>query len=237
MSEQFTARPFSRAEVAWPEATLLSHGRFGNADVHQYRHGGRDWIIKDFRCRPLPVRNTWGRFLLRREWLALTRLQGIAGLPQDVFRLDRFALCYRCMPGIAFRNARPERTTGSFFRMLESIVVRMHERGVAHLDLRYRHNILVLEDGSPGIIDFQSHIGLHRLPRRVQRLLRNADLAGVYKHWCKRDPDSIDAERIAVLRSANVGRRFWRLKGYGLHVTPRRKQRYEVLLDERTPKP
>ena len=38
----------------------------------------------------------------------------------------------------------------------------MHERGVAHLDLRHRSNILAGEDGHPVLLDFASAICFRR---------------------------------------------------------------------------
>ena len=37
----------------------------------------------------------------------------------------------------------------------------MHRRGVAHLDLRHRSNVLVGENGDPILIDFGSAITFH----------------------------------------------------------------------------
>ena len=54
----------------------------------------------------------------------------------------------------------------------------MHRRGIAHLDLRYRRNVLILEDGTPGVIDFQTCVWLDRLPRPVREWLKQVDLSG-----------------------------------------------------------
>ena len=45
-------------------------------------------------------------------------------------------------------------------------------------------------------------------------VLENVDLAGVYKHWSHRHPDSLGAERLAFLGRANAWRKLWVLKGY-----------------------
>ena len=66
----------------------------------------------------------------------------------------------------------------AFFEELESLVGKMHERGVAHLDIRAAKNILVTDLGEPFILDFQSHVSLGRLPRFLRNLLVDVDRSG-----------------------------------------------------------
>ena len=47
-----------------------------------------------------------------------------------------------------------------FVARLEQALAEMHARGVAHLDLRHRSNVLVGEDGAPVLIDFGSAVCL-----------------------------------------------------------------------------
>ena len=208
------ATPFSRADLGGAAPHVLNKGRWANATVLLHMHAGAQWVVKDFRGCPLPYRTTFGRLMVRRELSALERLRGLSGVPADVFRLDAYALAYRFVPGIEMADAGPDRATPEYFRALESVVLAMHGRGVAHLDLRYGGNILVSDAGAPLIVDFQSHVKLGGLPGFLRRGLENADLAGVYKHWSHRHPESLGAERLAFLARANKWRRLWVLKGY-----------------------
>jgi tRNA A-37 threonylcarbamoyl transferase component Bud32 len=47
------------------------------------------------------------------------------------------------------------RVPDDFFERLERLVGRLHERGVAYVDLNKPDNVLVGEDGRPYLVDFQ----------------------------------------------------------------------------------
>jgi hypothetical protein len=207
-------RPFTRADLVRGTPRILNKGRWANATVYVHEHAGVLWVVKDFRACPLPYRETFGRFMVGRELSALQRLRGLVGVPAEAFRVDAYALAYRFVPGIEMADAGPERATPAFFESLEAAVRGMHGRRIAHLDLRYGGNILVGDDDSPLLVDFQSHLKLDGWPGFLARMLENVDLAGVYKHWSHRHPDSLGPERLAFLDRANHWRRFWFLKGY-----------------------
>lgn len=209
MDKLFTRNDFSRGS-----ATLLRRGRSANAYVYRYCHGAEEWVVKDFRpCWPV-VRDIWGTWMTRRECFAMQRLNGIEGFPQEAFRLDRYALCYRYIPGTTIREVDQGLLTGEFFVALECLVGKMHERNIVHLDIRYRWNVLITDDRRPALLDFQTHLCLDRVPHFLHRQLKNTDLSGVYKQWRNRAPDSIDKTRLRFLENANRKRRLWLLKGY-----------------------
>jgi hypothetical protein len=207
-------KPFSRADLDHGARRVLNEGRWANATVYIHEHAGTLWVVKDFRDCPLPYRETLGRFMVGRELSALQRLRGLAGVPAGAFRVDAYALAYRFVPAIEMADAGPDRATPAFFESLEATVRGMHERKIAHLDLRYGGNILVGDDASPLLVDFQSHVNLAGWPPFLTRMLENVDLAGVYKHWSHRHPESLGTERLAFLDRANRWRRLWFLKGY-----------------------
>jgi serine/threonine protein kinase len=69
----------------------------------------------------------------------------------------------------------------------------MHRRGVAHLDLRHRSNVLVGEDGDPILIDFGSALTFRPgglLARWLLPLLGRLDLAAVEKWRSRLSPPS-----------------------------------------------
>lgn len=208
------AMPFTRAELLAECLTPLNLGRWGNADLHLFQRNGETWVIKDFSRRLLPVRHLLGRPFVRREVRALRRLQGLAGVPQGCFRLDRFALCYRFVPGRTLREIERNGVGREFFLELESVIQAMHQRGVVHLDVRYRRNVLVAEAGGPVLLDFQTSLVLDSVPRFAWSLLKKVDLSAVDKLWWKRSPDSFEAERHARLRRYSRLRRLWIFAGY-----------------------
>lgn len=193
---------------------LLSTGRWCNANVFVAEREGRRWIVKDFLHCPTPVHQTWGVWMARRELWALRRLEGIPAVPSGAFSIDRYAFGYRFIEARALKFAARDRVPSAYFEALEESVRQIHERGIAHLDLRNRQNILVTPDWKPVLIDFQSHIRLERLPRAMRPFVQRIDLSGVYKYWAKIHPESLGPERAAMLARAERWRRLWLFRGY-----------------------
>lgn len=207
-------QPFGRAEIERCQTDILNPGRFANAVVRLCRVGGVDWVVKDFRPRLWLIRNTYGRHMIRREFRALDRLKGVRGVPQDAFRVDAFALAYRYMRGTTLISSGPGWPPPSYYPALERLAMEIHARGIAHLDLRYRRNVLILEDGTPAVIDFQTCVWMDRLPRFVRERMAKVDLSGVYKHWELRSPETLDEGRRAMYLSQERWRRLWIVRGY-----------------------
>lgn len=127
--------------------------RFTQADVCGYEIEGRRFVVKDFRPRPWLVRWFLGRWVLRREWERLERLQGIRGIPRLLGWIDADAFAMEWIEG----DRLPHRKHGSLdpvcFDRLAELVAAMHERGVSHGDLR-RTNVLLDAGQQPYLIDF-----------------------------------------------------------------------------------
>lgn len=192
----------------------LARGRLANADVRLLECGGRLWVVKDFKVCPGWVRHSVGRWFTRRELKALQRLQGIPGIAGNPVRVDAFALAYLYIEGRALTEFPPGQPSADFFLALESAVKAMHARGIAHLDLRNRGNILVDASQHPVLIDFQSHVPLPRWIPPLARTLEKIDLSGVYKAWSRSLPGTLDESRQRLLDSVNSRRKWWVLKGY-----------------------
>lgn len=207
--------PFTRAQFAQAPGEVLSRGRWANAVLYLHRHGGGRWVVKDFRPRNFAVRNTVGRLLIRRELRALRKLAGIAGVPAGTFRLDAHALTYGFVPGVPLNDADLGARAADFFARLERLLTEVHAvGGILHLDVRNGRNVLVSERGEPVLLDFQSHVGTGWMPARLRRWAERFDLAGVYKHWERRSPETLGEARAGVLAQVNWWRRFWVLRGY-----------------------
>lgn len=194
---------------------MLSQGRWANAVLYLFEHGGSQWVVKDFRPRGLLARNLIGRFLVTREFGALSRLEGIPATPQGAFRIDDYALAYRFVPGRSLRGTRDVIFPRDFFPSLESGLREMHARArLAHFDLRNAKNILMTESGEPLLLDFQSAVGTGWMPGPLRRFAERVDLAAIYKHWRKRSPETMGADRIEALARMNRIRPLWALRGY-----------------------
>lgn len=218
MSMKITRRMLEELPVQ-----ILSRGRWGNADLICFTFEGKRYTIKDFSPCPGFVKRTWGRWMVLREYRAFIRLSGIRGIPEEPFLVDSYAVGYGFVPGKTLRSARADEIQAGFFHELEELVHKMHDRGIVHLDLRNRRNILINEHGSPVLLDFQSCIDLNFIPGSFHGLLKDIDLSGVYKNWFKLRPDLMDEVRMAHLRRLNRKRRFWILKGYPVGTKGKRR--------------
>ena len=205
---------FDRAALARAERELLRDGRFANARVERVRIAGVDWIFKDFASRAFVVRHSIGRFLLGRELRALRRLDGLAGIPGQAFRVDRFAIAAHFVPGQALANVDGARLTTAYLQALEALLERVHRRGVVHLDTRGGGNLLICPDGSPGIIDFQAAVFTGWMPAALRQWFDDMDMSGVYKKWLQWQPDSLGEKRRADYERLTRWRRLWVLRGY-----------------------
>jgi hypothetical protein len=205
---------FTRDDFNNCERELLRDGQWANARVDFVHINDQDWTVKDFSSRSWWVRNSIGRFLLRRELRVLKQLSGIDGISSVAFRIDAFALASQFLPGRILAHAKPEGVRADFFPQLEALVQAMHARKIVHLDIRGPKNILVQPDGRPGIIDFQSSLSTRWMPNFLRRILEDIDLGGVYKRWNLWQPQTLDDTRRGVFERSNRFRRLWLLRGY-----------------------
>lgn len=196
-----------------------SSTRWSNAYVFKARdEQGLEWVVKDFTPCNWLVRNTIARLLLWREKRALQQLLGVDGIPEPIMSWGKWALAYPYIPGVTLHEAvhGSEKVGEFYFEALEALVNKMHEKGIAHLDLRNKKNILITAEGKPALIDFQSAVSTRCLPARLRRLMFIVDLSGVYKYWGKLSPETMTAERKEAAQHMASLRRFWVLKGYPL---------------------
>ena len=143
-----------------------------------------------------------GRLLAARERWFMDQLAGIQGIPESLgdVRVDgrplANAVSHAWIEGHAL--AERERVDDRFFPTLEAILAAVHRRGVAHVDLHKRENLLVDEAGRPHLIDYQISFGLPaegRLGRFLfggfLRLLQRCDDYHLLKHRVKHRPDQV----------------------------------------------
>lgn len=166
----------STASTPAIEVAALKADSFGR--IALMRDGRGLFVRRDLQYVPLWLRApAW--WLARREARALQKVHGLPDMPQllnwDGRRLDR-----SYMAGAAMYQ-RPPRDDLAYFRDARRLLQLLHRRGVAHNDLAKEANWLVLEDGRPGLIDFQ--LATRGDPRsRWMRLLAREDLRHLLKH-------------------------------------------------------
>lgn len=172
------------------------------ADVYMARQGDRALLIKTFENKCLPIRRSWGYWVLGREARILRHLLGIRGVPHLIGFDPRGTLFTEFIEGShPLRDSRElapgEYPPLSFFAELRELLAEIHGRGVAHGDIR-RRNILVDSEGRPHIIDFATAIApgasgwFPRWP--VFGAFVRADLFSILKIQYSYYPDSLDEQ-------------------------------------------
>ena len=146
----------SRAALASCTRELLSRGGPRNPDVMLVDAGGTPVVVKDFAPRGALVRATLARVINAREIRALKALAGHPAVPAYLGRIDDLAFAVEYRPGRRMSRKLQGTVPDDFMAQLEVAIREMHARGVAHLDLRHRTNVLVDGSGAPVLIDFGS---------------------------------------------------------------------------------
>lgn len=144
----------ARAALSATLESVLNRGSARNPDVLLVRHAGRLLVVKDFAPRGFFVRTFLGPWLAQRELRAWRALDGHPAVPRWVGVIDRLAFAVEYRPGRTLFGARRQPLAEDFLTQLEGAVAEMHRRGVAHLDLKNRTNVLCDEQGRPVLIDF-----------------------------------------------------------------------------------
>jgi predicted Ser/Thr protein kinase len=162
-------------------STRLNAGYQGA--VHLLEVGGRHLIVKAATGRG-PLRYLRER-LLRHEYRAYARLDGVSGIPHCHGLAGGRFLVLDYVAGPNARDARLADRDGFYDRAL-AVIQAIHARGVAHADLKRRDNILVSEGEQPLLLDFGMAVlrepGFHPWNHWIFGLARRLDLNAWIKH-------------------------------------------------------
>jgi hypothetical protein len=192
------------------KSICLTKGNFGKPDLNQVEAEGRSLMIKDVGRKNFFLRWTLGLWLIHKEWKIYSRLTGIKGIPRPVERVDRFAFAMEFIPGRPILRGEP--LPSSFFSDLEQVLREVHARGVVHLDLRHKGNILLSEKEEPFLIDFNSSFAFKEkgfLRRYLFPLLTRVDDGGLLKLKKRIAPALLTSEELAFLKRFERLRKLW----------------------------
>jgi len=176
-------------------------------DIRTGRIGDTEVLIKSAAGRGIVA---WiNRWMLRREYLIYRRLDGISGIPH----------CYGFFRG---RHLVLERVAGKtmrettiadrelFFDEMLATIKSIHDRGVAHGDLKRKDNILVTPDSRPCLIDFGVSIfrkpGFHPFNHFRHSFSHQHDFNAWVKHKYNREFQDISAEDLQYHRPLRIER-------------------------------
>ena len=166
---------------------------------------GRTIVCKFNRRAPIGwIPMGWlGRFLGYRERYFLQALAGVPGIP-GVFREVKVngrimsnVVAHEFIPGKPLSLSSNLRS--DFFENVKRVLAELHDRRIAYFDLHKQENVIVGEDGSPYLIDFQVSLKLPRgrMFTKLFCLLRDSDLYHVEKHrWLHRHASRSDVNQM-----------------------------------------
>jgi hypothetical protein len=186
--EAGAAGRLSRGDLAARTEQVLHRGSRRNPDVLLVRSDAGSIVVKDFAPRGALVRATIGPWLTSREVRAYQALAGHPAVPRFLYRIDAIAFAVEYRPGRRMSRKLAGELRPDFFEALRAAVRGLHQRGVAHLDLRHRSNVLADAEGRPVLIDFASAVCFRPgalAARRVLPLLARFDLRALEK-WRER---------------------------------------------------
>ncbi len=212
------------SDIHQAPATSLVKGTGIKADLNLVEWNGTRLVVKTFVGRWWLAR--WiGRYQIGRESHAYAHLAGIPGIPVLHQGPDKLTLVMQHMEGQRVTWIRhkqmPKREVVEALRLL---MESLHARGVAHLDLRRRDNILVDKHGAVRLIDFAtaqvSPPGSWRR-RFLFPLLRSIDRSAFLKWKRVLTPEDLSEGEQRKLRRHRILRMIWFYNRRGLGPTDR----------------
>jgi predicted Ser/Thr protein kinase len=125
------------------------------AGIRVENRDGKQFFIKDYSAKNITIRLCYGRYTLRREAKAYSKLSGIKGFPRCYGLEDKDKLVLQYIQGRSLRSFKRGAVPDSVFDRLDNLIHIMHSRGVANCDL-HRSNVLITDSGDVYIVDFAS---------------------------------------------------------------------------------
>lgn len=210
---------FDPAALAGVEPVMTIDGRNeSKADVLFFDLGDTRVALKTYAARNVVVRNTLGRWLIRREATAYEAAGGVEGLPAFLGRLGAHALATEWVDAVPLRARSGAQLDNDLFDRLESIVGELHGCGVALADLHHR-DVLLGEDGRVFVVDLATAWVLGRRPGPVRRRLfarfRESDRVNLARMRARFTGGDVEAAVASVSPAAERWhRRGRRVKGW-----------------------
>ena len=197
------------------ERGIVGYLRRGNpykADLLLVDLGQGPFLVKDYADKSWR-RRVLGRIQIAREAAAYRHLGALAGVPRFLGRVDRWALAVEHVRAGQL-SADPQRhpRAREYLDRLRAVIDGMHRKGLVHLDLRGKSNVLSGKQGELWVVDLAG--GLRFRPgsivhRTLGRLLESADRQAWLKWKARLLPGELEADEEAALDRYRWIRRLW----------------------------
>jgi hypothetical protein len=201
----------TRADLERAYVTRLSKRFPTKPDISVVEIDGYRAVHKDIKGKSGLVKHTLGSWLINREYRIYRRLSGCSGVPRLHSRPDRWSILIEYVKGERLKRGDPRLRDPVFFNRLRTLVDSIHTKGVVHLDLRHKGNMMITDGGKPCVIDFNSsfYLGGNALGRRLLPWFRRIDSFGLLKLKQRVAPDLLSNDERSRLKWFRVLRRLW----------------------------
>jgi len=191
-------------------------GRGHQGDILATEIDGLKMAVKTVHGRG-PVR--WiRRWMLTREHRAYERLAGVVGVPRCFGLVGGEFLLLERVAAEPYRVAQIHERD-HFYERLLTLIRDLHDRGVAHGDIKGKNNVLVGPDEQPYLVDFGAssvqRSGFSPLHQVVYRFLAQTDFNSYVKLKYDRDYSRLSAEDAQLFRRT-LPERVYRKAKWGL---------------------
>ena len=132
--------------------------------------------------------------MLKHEYAVYKKLSGFSGAPKCYGLVGNQYLVIEFINGLPIREARPVDEESYFCKLFEFIQL-IHNSDVAHMDLKKKDNLLVIDGRIPCLIDFGASVirkeGFHPFNHFYYKLAKRFDFNAWIKHKYNNNLESI----------------------------------------------
>ena len=185
------------------DVNALSAGYQGKTLL--FNESGHKLVIKaplgNFLTRPVNLA------LLRHEYRIYQKLQGMDAVPVCYGMANNEFMVIEFIEGHTIRERRPD-TGSQYYVKLLAAIKEMHNRKVAHFDLKRSENLLITENDEPKLIDFGVSIarkgGYHWFNQYLYKLAQQFDFNAWARHKYHKNMDLLSDEDKKYYRKTGV---------------------------------
>lgn len=178
-----------------------AHG--SRPDVLQINIEDDEAVLKDYTNSDTWFRRLLAPLLVMRELRSLKKLDGVTGVPRLYHVYNRHAFLMESIPCAPASQIKKGVLNADFFDRMNLVLDEIHQKGVAHCDLRSAGNTLVTEGHQPWLVDFVASIHQSRkwnfIGRWIFDQFVDADYGAVLKLKNRLAPQLLTADELNKL--------------------------------------
>ena len=183
-------------KLGTPSSVPIFEGNQGK--LFKVKTDGNIYLVKSANAS-----NWWlkpiNRWSIKNEHKVYSVLRNLDGIPKCYGLTNNGDLVLEYLDGKSYRDMQFELDDNDhFFDSLLKLIISMHNKGIAHGDLKRKDNLMVDKDLKPYLIDFGTAIVKYDrsgfIKKMVFDVLKKTDLNAWIKHKYKRSYDKISSE-------------------------------------------